>query len=93
MLLVGKYQLEMKKKGQDINEQNASLTLGLFRKALEEVNKLTQDKDNDSVMQEVALHKSIFINLEAFVAIIELEASKNDKKPTLMRKNSLKKVE
>lgn len=63
MLLLGKYQLEMKKKGQEINEHNASVSLSLFRKILEEVNKLTQDESNDSMIQENAMTKSIFLNL------------------------------
>lgn len=37
--------------------------------------------------------KPIFANLEAFVSHLEAESTRVEKRPTLMRKNSLKKVE
>jgi hypothetical protein len=67
MLLLGKYQHELRKKGQQLNEENASFTLGSLRRMAEEVNRLTQDEHNDNAVQETSIGKAIFMNLEAFV--------------------------
>ena len=93
MLLVGKYQQELKKKGLQLSEENASFTLGLLKRIIDEVNRLTQDEHNDNSVQETGISKAVFMNLEAFVSQLEAEATKNVKRPTLMRKNSLKKIE
>lgn len=50
-----------------MTEENASFTLGLLRRMVEEVNRLTQDEHNDNAVQEANINKAIFANLESFV--------------------------
>lgn len=92
MLLIAKYQLELKKKGTDIKDQNCSITLGMFKKILEELNRMTQEEKNDQFVLETEVVKPIFMNLEGLVTVLECDASLNEKRPALMRKNSLKKI-
>lgn len=67
MILLVKYQQTLKKKGQELSEENASFTFGLVKRITEDVNKLTQDEKNDNVVQETQLHRAVFGLLETFV--------------------------
>lgn len=91
--LVVKYQQELRRRGKELTEENGSLILGLLRRVLDEINRLTQEEKNDSMVLETAIIKPIFAALEAFVSHLESESTRTDRRPTLMRKNSLKKVE
>ena len=51
MTLFGKFQHEIKKKGQQLTEDNAAFTLGIFKRVVEEVNLLTQDEHNDKCVK------------------------------------------
>lgn len=42
MLLVVKYQQELKRHGKELTEENGSLALAMFRKVLDEVARITQ---------------------------------------------------
>lgn len=93
MLLVAKYQAELKKKGLELNEETASLTLALYKQLLDHAIKITNDQNNDQTVTEAALLRPLLATLEGFAGHMEAQASKTTKRPTIMRKNSLKKVE
>lgn len=88
-----RYQQELRRRGKDLTEENGSLTLGLLRRVLEEILRLTQEEKNDNAVLETGVIKPIFAALEAFVSHLEAESTRPERRPTLMRKNSLKKVE
>ena len=50
MFLVAKYQTELKKKGLELNEQTASLTLALYKQLLDHTIKITNDQNNDQTV-------------------------------------------
>lgn len=93
LLLMGRCQAELKKKGQEFSEQVGGLALGLFSRVLESLCKITEDNRHDQIVQESALPPVLLLALDAFVVGLEAEASRSEKRPALMRKNSLKKVE
>ena len=64
----------------------------MFKNIVEELNKLTQDSKNDELLNQSNLYTSLFDFLDAFAVTSEAEFNSKDKKPLLMRKNSLKKV-
>jgi hypothetical protein len=93
LLLMGRCQVELKKKGQEFSEQVGGLAVGIFSKVLESLCKITEDSRHDQIVQESALPPVLLMTLDAFVVGLEAEASRSEKRPALMRKNSLKKVE
>lgn len=76
MALFGRYQQQLRKKGLELNEENASFTLGMLRRIVEDVNRLTQDEKYDNIVQETAIYKAVFMDLESFVVYLQSEASK-----------------
>lgn len=68
------------------------MPLSIFRCVIDDLNKMTQDEGKDKMIDEVSLPQPIFNVLEGLVASVELESQKKERKPNLMRKNSLKKV-
>lgn len=74
--LVIRYQHELRRRGKELTEENGSLTLGLLRKVLEEILRLTQDEKNDNAVLETGIIKPIFGALEAFVSFLEAECTR-----------------
>jgi len=91
--LVTKYQHELKKAGSELTEKTSIQCINLFKGIVDELNKLTQDSKNDELVTQASLETSIFDFLDAFAVTSEAEFNSKEKKPLLMRKNSLKKVE
>jgi hypothetical protein len=59
-----------------LTEENGSLTLGIYKKILDELVRITKEPRNEHATVEAALVQPIFANLEAFVSHLEAESSK-----------------
>ena len=90
--LFGKYLHKLKVKGFDLAGQDCTIPVSIFRCVIDDVNKLTQDEGKDKLIEEVGMGQPIVSVLEGLVTSVEQESQKNERKPALMRKSSLKKV-